>query len=158
MVVVVIPSALLMAFRTTPWSHQSPAWADPWTWLALVLGGGGAALGVWTAGLFARHGAGTAAPWDPPRRFVVRGPYRQVRNPMIIGVFAVLLGESMLLQSWSILGWMVLFAAVNLFYIPLVEEQGLIRRFGEDYLEYRRNVPRWLPRIRPWLPPGGAAS
>jgi protein-S-isoprenylcysteine O-methyltransferase Ste14 len=99
---------------------------------------------------FAAEGEGTLAPWDPPRRLVVRGPYRFVRNPMISGVLFVLAGEAMLLISRPHALWALAFLAVNLVYIPLVEEPMLRRRFGEDYREYCRHVPRIFPRLRPW--------
>ena len=51
---------------------------------------------------FASEGEGTLAPWDPPRRLVVRGPYRFVRNPMISGVVFVLAGEAMLRRRWDL--------------------------------------------------------
>ena len=105
-----------------------------------------------TISLFARSGEGTLAPWDPTRRLVVLGPYRHVRNPMISGVMSILLGEGLLLGSPAILGWFVAFVFLNAIFIPLLEEPDLVRRFGDDYLTYRRNVPRWVPRLRPWTP------
>lgn len=95
-------------------------------------------------------GSGTLAPWDPKTRLVVRGPYRCVRNPMISGVLFVLLGEAALVGSVPLLIWFGAVLAVNAIYLPLVEEPGLSRRFGEDYEAYRAHVPRWLPRVRPW--------
>jgi protein-S-isoprenylcysteine O-methyltransferase Ste14 len=114
-------------------------------------------LGFFAASLrrFASEGEGTLAPWDPPRRLVVRGPYRYVRNPMISGVVLVLFGEAALLLSRPHAAWAALFLAVNLVYIPLVEEPQLLGRFGESYREYARHVPRLLPRLRPWEPEGG---
>jgi protein-S-isoprenylcysteine O-methyltransferase Ste14 len=103
-----------------------------------------------TVSLFAAVGRGTLAPWDPTRRLVVLGPYRHVRNPMITGVLSVLLAEGLILGSVSILVAGAIFFAVNATYIPLVEERGLIERFGDSYLAYKRNVPRWIPRLRPW--------
>jgi protein-S-isoprenylcysteine O-methyltransferase Ste14 len=105
-----------------------------------------------TVALFVTVGRGTLAPWDPTSRLVVRGPYRHVRNPMISGVLCVLLGEAALLGSVSLLLWCAAVFAVNAIYMPLVEEPGLGRRFGEDYENYRAHVPRWLPRPRPWDP------
>src|SRR5688572_604913 len=105
-----------------------------------------------TISLFATAGRGTLAPWDPTRRLVVRGPYRHVRNPMISGVLALLLGETALLGSLPLLGWTTAFVVVNAIYLPLFEEPGLVRRFGADYEAYRANVPRWVPRLRPWEP------
>jgi protein-S-isoprenylcysteine O-methyltransferase Ste14 len=99
---------------------------------------------------FATEGEGTLAPWDPPRRLVVRGPYRYVRNPMISGVILILFGEALLLLSRAHFMWALTFLAINAVYIPLFEEPQLAGRFGEEYEEYRRNVPRLFPRLRPW--------
>lgn len=63
-----------------------------------------------------------------------------------------LLGEGLLLGSPAILVWFLIFVALNAIYIPLVEEPDLARRFGDGYLGYKRNVPRWIPRLRPWDP------
>ena len=79
--------------------------------------------------------------------------YRRVRNPMISGVICVLLGEGLLLGSRPLLAWCLAVGLLNAVYIPLVEEPGLLRRFGDEYRIYRQNVPRWIPRRRPWQPP-----
>src|SRR5262249_14609245 len=110
----------------------------------------GLVLMVATIRLFVRIGTGTLAPWNPTQRFVVRGVYRHVRIPMISGVFSILLGEAILAASLPLLCWFAFFVVVNMVYIPLVEEQGLVRRFGEEYLTYQQNVPRWMPRLTPW--------
>jgi protein-S-isoprenylcysteine O-methyltransferase Ste14 len=124
------------------------------TWVGIVVGaaliGVGLALIVRTVALFASEGRGTLAPWDPTSRLVVRGPYRRVRNPMISGVLFVLLGEAAAFGSVAVLLWFAAVFGLNAVYIPLVEEPGLVRRFGADYERYRRHVPRWLPRLRPW--------
>ncbi len=109
----------------------------------------GAALAVHTVRLFFTQGEGTPAPWAPPKRLVVRGAYRHVRNPMITGALVILLGEAVVLGSSYILLWAALFFAMNHLYFVLSEEPGLERRFGAEYLEYKRKVPRWLPRLRP---------
>jgi protein-S-isoprenylcysteine O-methyltransferase Ste14 len=122
----------------------------------LVLGVACAALGMMLfASSFARFfadGEGTLAPWDPPRRLVVRGPYRYVRNPMISGVVFIVLAEALLLDSRSHLSWALLFAGINIVYIPLLEEPGLRARFGAAYEDYCRHVPRLVPHLRPWNP------
>jgi protein-S-isoprenylcysteine O-methyltransferase Ste14 len=110
----------------------------------------GVVLFLASLGRFAREGKGTLAPWDPPRRLVVRGPYRYVRNPMISGVVIVLFGEAAVLLSRPHLLWGLAFLGLNAVYIPLLEEPLLAERFGADYSEYRRHVPRLLPRWRPW--------
>jgi len=102
--------------------------------------------------LFATVGEGTLAPWDPPRRLVVRGPYRHVRNPMISGVLSILLGEAMLFGSVPLLVWFLVFFALNALTMPLIEEPLLESRFSSDYVTYKRNVPRWIPRLKPWTP------
>jgi len=126
------------------------AWPLVAAGVALI--GSGLALVSWTIALFARIGEGTLAPWDPTARLVVAGPYRHVRNPMISGVLAILLGEAALFGSRPVLIWFGIVFALNAVYFPLVEEPDLRQRFGEDYEHYRAHVPRWLPRLRPWEP------
>ena len=127
-------------------------------WVLQIAGVGLLTLGLvlFAASLrrFATEGNGTLAPWDPPRVLVVRGPYRYVRNPMISGVVLVLFGESLALLSAAHVGWAVCFLAINLLYIPLIEEPQLEGRFGAAYLEYCRHVPRIVPRLRPWIQGG----
>ena len=110
----------------------------------------GVLLVISTVTLFAKVGRGTLAPWDPTSKLVVQGPYRYVRNPMISSVLFILLGEAACLGSLPLLIWFAAVFAVNAVYLPLVEERGLRRRFGADYEAYRANVPRWIPRLRPW--------
>lgn len=105
----------------------------------------GAAILVRCIWDFAAVGRGTLAPIDPPKRLVVQGLYRYVRNPMYLGALILLLGEALALQSAAILQWTAAwFLAINavvLFY----EEPTLRRRFGESYDQYRRSVRRWIP-------------
>ncbi len=104
---------------------------------------------------FFNVGKGTLAPWDPPRKLVITGMYAHVRNPMIIGVIVVAVGESLALSSWAIFGFAVFAFVLNTVYFIYSEEPGLEKRFGEEYLEYKRNVPRWIPRSQPWRPEDG---
>jgi protein-S-isoprenylcysteine O-methyltransferase Ste14 len=110
----------------------------------------GFALFFATVSLFATEGRGTLAPWDPPARLVLRGPYRFVRNPMISGVIFIIAGESLAARSLALAGWAGLFLLINAIYIPLFEEPQLERRFGDDYRAYVSNVRRFVPRLRPW--------
>lgn len=123
---------------------------EPAFWLSILAFLAGVVLAGWSVWLQLTQGEGTPAPWDPPRKLVVQGPYRHVRNPMISGVIFVLAGEALLLKSWLIGGWLLLFLTLNLLYLPLFEERDLEERFGPDYREYKENVPRWFPRPRPW--------
>jgi protein-S-isoprenylcysteine O-methyltransferase Ste14 len=95
---------------------------------------------------FALRGGGTPAPIDPPKKLVVVGPYRVVRNPMYWGVLFMLLGEAIVFRSRA-LAWLglLLFAGAMLF-VLVYEEPVLRRKFGAEYEEYCRRVPRWLPR------------
>ena len=148
---VIVPAGLLAA-----WPGASPApLAGLWRGLGWLLAAAGLTLIGWTVSLFFHVGQGTLAPWDPPRRLVLRGPYRHVRNPMITGVAAVLFGEAGAALAPALLVWATLFLLVNAVYLPLSEEPGLLLRFGADYANYCRHVPRWLPRLTPWDPPPG---
>ena len=121
-------------------------------WLGTALAAVGLGFGLWTMSLFFQFGEGTPAPWDPPQKLVIRGPYRHVRNPMIVGVILMVLGESQVFGSWWVGLWAALFFVGNSIYFPLVEEPGLLKRFGKDYNIYLANVGRWVPRLTPWQP------
>lgn len=99
---------------------------------------------------FGTEGQGTLAPWDPPRNLVVKGPYAYVRNPMISGVILLLFAECLVLRSSPHLAWAGLFLFITAAHIPIFEEPQLRSRFGAEYDRYARNVPRLVPRLRPW--------
>jgi protein-S-isoprenylcysteine O-methyltransferase Ste14 len=151
-VIVVIPATILYAtgVHWPPTRIVLPVIGSVFALLGLIL----MAL---TSRLFTKVGHGTLAPWNPPQRFVVRGVYRHVRNPMMLGVFCILLGEAVFFGCLPLLGWLAVAVLVNVIYIPLSEEPGLAKRFGDDYLLYKENVPRWIPRLTPWegLPESG---
>ncbi len=107
-------------------------------------------LFLWTVLLFAKVGKGTLAPWAPPVKFVIVGPYKYVRNPMLCGVNLMLIGVALLLKNENILLWMILFLAINTLYFVKSEEPNLEKRFGADYKLYKKNVGRWIPRLRGW--------
>ena len=149
MVAVVIPIWLARRYGLQP--ALAGTFAQVMTQIAgLILCVIGLVLFAASLRRFATEGEGTLAPWDPPRRLVLHGPYRYVRNPMISGVVFVLFGEALILISRPHFTWALTFLALNFIYIPLLEEPQLKRRFGEDYNEYRRNVPRLIPRLTPW--------
>ena len=105
-----------------------------------------------TISSFIQIGHGTLAPWSPTQRLVVTGLYRYVRNPMIVGVFLVLISESITINSISILEWAGLFLVINTIYFKLSEEPGLEKRFGEEYTRYKKEVGMWIPRLTPYSP------
>lgn len=148
---VLIPAALLVLDAGAEWRPDGAVRA-----LAIAAGallaGCGLAVFIATVRLFASVGRGTLAPWDPPQRLVVAGPYRHLRHPMITGVALVLAGETLAFGNGAIAILLAAFVGVNALYLPLVEEPGLVRRFGADYERYMEHVPRWLPRLRPYVP------
>lgn len=146
MVVVVVPAWILRSWSTWDlrWTDTAVAPLGQFAGSLLFLAGFG--LFAWCVTLFARVGKGTLAPWDPTRRLVAAGPYRYVRNPMISGVAAMLLGEALFFGSVQVAAWAIVVILVNHVYFVVSEEPGLERRFGADYAEYKRRVPRWLPR------------
>lgn len=103
----------------------------PMTLLGLLCTVAGAWLLATCIWEFARSGRGTLAPVDPPRKLVVRGLYRYVRNPMYLSVTAIVPGEGLLVRSWALLlYWAVWFVGANLFVIGY-EEPALRRRCGD---------------------------
>jgi protein-S-isoprenylcysteine O-methyltransferase Ste14 len=158
-VTVIIPGILISSGGAVDfgWALPSPFSFVPWAFGTCLLGLG-LLLMFKTITLFAKIGKGTLAPWTPTRKLVIHGIYRHVRNPMISGVFCVLLGEANVLGSRPLLYWSFVFGLLNLIYIPLLEEPGLERRFGEAYVQYKKNVPRWLPRLHPWHSPEDDAA
>jgi len=101
---------------------------------------------------FALHGRGTPAPVMPPKRLVVTGLYRYVRNPMYVAVLAIILGQALLLGRRRLLVYAaVVWVVVHLF-VRLYEEPVLRARFGADYAAYCAAVRRWWPRLHPWRP------
>lgn len=147
---VFVPLLIVHVTRGADFTFASAGENPARLWLAILLGASGAILSLWSMGTFLHWGDGTAAPWDPPRRFVVAGPYAHVRNPMLIGVIAMQLAEALLLQSWPLGIWAAVFFAANAIYFPLVEEPRLLVRFGNDYRVYSQHVRRWIPRWSPW--------
>ncbi len=148
----------LIPWVWTRWQAREPV---PY-WVPMrVLGGVVLVAGVLVAGLVALVGAfvrfvvegfGTPAPVAAPERLVVGGVYRHVRNPMYVAVLAAIVAQALILGRLGLLlyacaAWLVVAAFVRIY-----EEPTLTRRFGADYEAYRRAVPAWWPRLRPWKP------
>ena len=113
----------------------------------MCVAGAGTALALWSVLAFAIVGRGTPAPFDPPRRLVVRGPYRFVRNPMYIGAGLALIGAAMFYRAVELLVYVAALWAITHVFILSYEEPSLGRLFGTDYDQYRLRVRRWLPRL-----------
>ncbi|HYI09106.1 MAG TPA: isoprenylcysteine carboxylmethyltransferase family protein [Thermoanaerobaculia bacterium] len=122
-----------------------------WAIVPMTVGGVIMLRCIWD---FAWRGLGTPLPLDPPRRLVVDGLYRWVRNPMYVGMGIFLIGEALLFPAITrdyLLLLPILWAIVTAF-VMAYEEPTLRRLFGADYEEYLRNVGRWVPRVRPYTP------
>ena len=137
-----------------PWYLTHWHFAPPLFPIARVLG---AALIV--AGLpilldsfarFALQGLGTPAPVMPPKRLVVTGFYRYVRNPMYVAVTALIAGQGLLFGSVTVLEYGAILWAGFFLFVVAYEEPALGEQFADEYKRYRANVRRWLPRITPW--------
>ena len=105
-------------------------------------------LAIWTMILFNTIGKGTLAPWAAPKHLVVEGPFKIVRNPMITGILSILTAESLILNSINLFYWMIIFFIINCIYFKLFEEKQLERNFGQEYLEYKKKVPMWIPKFK----------
>jgi protein-S-isoprenylcysteine O-methyltransferase Ste14 len=108
----------------------------------------GAALALWCVGTFAVAGRGTPAPFDPPRRLVVQGPYRVVRNPMYLGAVLALVGAALFYESMALLAYAGVFSLVVHLFAVWYEEPTLRRTFGKEYDDYCGRVRRWWPRVK----------
>ena len=141
LVLIYVPSRLLS------WSGiVRPVTIEVQQIAGMVIGAAGAAIALWCILTFASLGRGTPAPFDPPRRLVIQGPYRLVRNPMYIGAGLALAGAALFYESLSLVAYTGIFFLVAHLFVILYEEPALRRTFGQEYEAYRRQVRRWWPR------------
>jgi protein-S-isoprenylcysteine O-methyltransferase Ste14 len=111
----------------------------------MLIGAAGAAVALWCILTFASVGRGTPAPFDPPRRLVIKGPYRFVRNPMYLGAGLALAGAALFYKSLLLLGYTGLFFLATHLFVVWYEEPALRRTFGQEYAAYCGRVRRWWP-------------
>ena len=104
---------------------------------------------AWTSVLFVSFGEGTIAPWDAPAKLVVLGPYRYVRNPMVIAMITALWGEALLFTSFYILYLSLLYWLIHHLWFVYFEEPRLLKHFGDAYRRYKDEVPRWISLDKP---------
>jgi protein-S-isoprenylcysteine O-methyltransferase Ste14 len=139
-----------------PWSITSWEIEGSLFWGSRMLGAAliavGATMVIHSFIRFVIEGLGTPAPVAPTERLVVGGIYRHVRNPMYLAVGATIAGQALLLGQPVLLGYAAAFGAVVFCFVRLYEEPTLRSRFGAVYEAYRRAVPGWIPRLRPWTP------
>jgi protein-S-isoprenylcysteine O-methyltransferase Ste14 len=140
LVLVYVPELLLGSANARPVVIEAPQI------VGMIITAAGAAIALSCMFTFAFVGRGTPAPFDPPRRLVIRGPYRFVRNPMYVGAILALLGVALFYGSLSILIYAGVFFLATLLFVVFYEEPTLRRTFGSDYETYCRRVSRWWPK------------
>lgn len=137
----------------TRWEFREPA---PFWVICRVLGVllilAGLAVLIQAFARFVTEGFGTPFPPSPPTHLVVGGIYRWVRNPIYVAALAVILGQALLFAALGPLLYAAILWASMAAVVRWREEPVLARRFGADYDAYRRAVPAWWPRVRPWTP------
>jgi len=141
-VLVYVPARLLS--RT---GIRMPATMGVLQVMGMVIGAAGGVLALWCIFSFATLGRGTPMPLDPPRRLVMRGPYRFVRNPMYIGAALGLSGAALFYGSLPLAGYAGFFILAMHAFVVVYEEPALTRTFGEEYEAYARQTRRWRPTI-----------
>ena len=155
---VMLRAAFFAALFISLWVWFIPRWLaggelhPRWNFVSGLLMGIGGAIMLRCVWDFAWTGRGTPAPFDPPRQLVVVGLYRWVRNPMYLGMAVFLIGEALLLPDIT-RGLLIVLAcalAVVTLFIMVYEEPTLRGMFGDDYVQYCRNVRRWIPRLTPF--------
>lgn len=138
-----------------PWLISGWRWYDwggaawvvvPIAWISIAIG---VAFLLHAFALFALH-RGTPAPVAPTQTLVVTGVYRFVRNPMYLAVLTIILGQALLFGSWWLVLYAVMVLAAVVAFVKGYEEPTLTGTYGGRYLDYRRNVPGWWPRLTPW--------
>ncbi len=107
----------------------------------------GAILALWTVFSFAKA-RGSPVPLNPPKKLVTTGLYSQVRNPMLLGWIIMLFGVGILLNSISLICiFTPLFLMLNILYLKTIEEKEMEKKFGKQYLKYKKSVPMFIPRL-----------
>src|SRR4026209_1386342 len=130
--------------RLLAWSGiVRPAAIEVQQIVGLILGSAGAAVVLWCILTFVSIGRGTPAPFDPPCRLVIRGPYRFVRNPMYIGAGLALAGAALFYEALPILGYAGFFLLAAHLFVVWYEEPALRRTFEQEYETYCDRVRRW---------------
>ena len=99
------------------------------------------------------EGRGTPAPVAPTERLVIGGAYRYVRNPMYVAVLAAIFGQGLVLGRLVLFGYALVVAIAVVGFVLGYEQPVLAERYGQEYEEYRRAVPGWIPRLTPWQGP-----
>jgi protein-S-isoprenylcysteine O-methyltransferase Ste14 len=143
----------LIPWLLTDWQVREPVpYWTPMRMLGVVLLLAGLIVLIQAFVRFVVEGVGTPAPIAAPEHLVVGGMYRYVRNPMYVAILAAIVGQALLLGQLALLLYAAAIWLIAAAFVRWYEEPALTRRFDTDYEAYRRAVPAWLPRLRPWKP------
>jgi protein-S-isoprenylcysteine O-methyltransferase Ste14 len=140
----------LLPWSITRWRGDEAPW--PLRAAGFTLLGAGVLVLLFAFARFVTEGVGTPAPVRPTKRLVIGGLYRYVRNPMYLAVLAAIVGQALVLGRPILLAYAGVVALAFVMFVRGYEEPTLSRTFGEAYEAYRRAVPGWWPRRRPWTP------
>jgi len=151
-------TAVLIPWLLTGWDGRVPPLHPAIRLTGAVLLVTGAAVLLSAFARFVSEGRGTPAPVAPTEQLVVGGLYRYVRNPMYLAVAATIVGQALILGRWVLLVYAVVFLLVTAAFVRLYEEPTLLEEYGADYEAYRRAVPGWVPRLRPWNASDGSLT
>ena len=138
----------LVPYWLTGWDGTDPP--EALAIVGAVLLFAGLAVLAHTVIRFVVEGLGTPAPVAPTATLVVGGLYRFVRNPMYVGVVAIILGQAAVLGRSVLLVYAAVFWAVVASFVRFYEEPTLAERHGSQYEAYRHAVRGWWPRATPW--------
>jgi len=141
---------IILSFVTDQYLHFPKAVYNPWSFIVGIC--------LITLGLFLMllsiiyfiKVKGTPVPFSPPPKLVTTGPYRFARNPMLTGIFMQLFGVGIVSGSLSLIFvFTPLFIIINVWELKKVEEPELVKRLGQEYVEYKKRVPMFFPfRVR----------
>jgi protein-S-isoprenylcysteine O-methyltransferase Ste14 len=138
---------LYVPYQITGWRLAPPFFGwEPTRWIGVTLIALAALVLADFVARYVLEGHGTPMPMDPPRKLVVRGVFRWVRNPAYIAAEAALVGQGLIFASTSVLMYAVVMGVLYHLLVVLYEEPTLRRTFGAEYEAYCREVPRWIPR------------
>jgi len=156
----IMPVAALFFFGLVVLFVFASFWIDKWlaflhfdsTWwslgLSMLLLVPGCLIMLWPVMQFFRA-RGTPVPFNPPPKLITTGLYAFVRNPMLLGLFLLMLGLGVLFGSLSLIFiFTPLFILLNVLYLKAIEEKEMEKKFGEEYLEYKKKVPMFIPRLK----------
>jgi protein-S-isoprenylcysteine O-methyltransferase Ste14 len=144
---------VLLPYAFTHWQPGTPQWPVVVRVIGVVLIAMGGSVVAWAFAQFATEGAGVPIPGEPnSQRLTVGGPYRYVRNPLYVASVVAITGQALLLSRPVLLIYAAAFLAITFFLVHWIEDPALARRFGQQFEDYRSQVPGWWPRLPPRTP------